>query len=155
MEKSHFLHHNSRADNSLAIKVDNCGLKQQETRLLGMMINDTLIWDTHVDHLSNKITTTIILLQLCRPFLNGWTAITFYYQFIFCHLIYDIHIYYNLAPKYVSDSIFLLQKQAFRIIANIQHIPLNLISTSDLSSSLKILPSWFAISLSFAIKIFV
>ena len=29
MEKSHFLHHNSRADNSLAPKIDNCGLKQQ------------------------------------------------------------------------------------------------------------------------------
>ena len=140
MEKSHFLHHNSRADNSLALKIDNCGLKQQhETRLLGMMINDTLTWDTHVDHLSNKITTTINLLQLCRPFLNGRTAITFYYQFIFCHLIYGIHIYYNLAPKYVSDSIFLLQKRAFRIIANIQHIPFHLISTSDLSSSLNLL----------------
>ena len=65
MEKSHFLHHNSRANDSLALKIYNCGLKQQhETRLLGMMINDTLTLDTHVDHLSSKITTTINLLHL-------------------------------------------------------------------------------------------
>ena len=44
MEKSHFLHHNSRANKRLALKIDNCGLKQQhETRLLGMMIKDTVI----------------------------------------------------------------------------------------------------------------
>ena len=34
MEKSHFLHHNSRADNSLALKIDNCGLKQQHETIL-------------------------------------------------------------------------------------------------------------------------
>ena len=45
-------------------KIDNCGWKQQhETRLLGMKINDKLTWDTQVDHLSNKLTTTINLLQ--------------------------------------------------------------------------------------------
>ena len=64
MEKSHSLHHNSRANNSLMLKIHNCGLgPQHETRLLGWKINDTLTWDTHVDHLSNKLTTTINLLQ--------------------------------------------------------------------------------------------
>ena len=33
MEKSHLLHHNSRVNNSLALKIENCGLKQlHETR---------------------------------------------------------------------------------------------------------------------------
>ena len=36
--------------------------------------------------------------------------------------MYGIHVYYNLAPKYVSDSICLLQKHAFRIIVEIQKI---------------------------------
>ena len=49
--------------------------------------------------------------------------------------IYGIHIYYNLALKYVSDSICLVQKRAFRIIVEIQkNIPFYLISSSDLSS---------------------
>ena len=93
MEKSHFLHHNSRANKRLALKIDNCGLKQQhETRLLGMMIKDTVTWDTHVEHLSNNLMATINLLQLCRPFLNGRTAITFYYHFLSFD-INDIHIF--------------------------------------------------------------
>ena len=78
MEKSHFLHHNPRTNNCLILKIDNCGLKQQyETRLLGMKINDTLTWDTHVDHLSNKLTTTINLLQLCRPFFK-WSDYSYF-----------------------------------------------------------------------------
>ena len=81
---------------------------------------------------------TINLLQLCRPFLNGRTAITFYYHFL-SFVINDIHIFYNLAPKYASGSIFLLQKRAFRIIADIQHIPFHSILMSDLSSSLNLL----------------
>ena len=78
-----------------------------------------------------------------QAFLNGKTAITFYHQFIFCHLIYGIHIYYNISQKYVSDCFLLLQKHVFRIIANIQHIPFHLISTSDLSSLLNLLTLLF------------
>ena len=105
MEKSHFLHHSPRANNCLMLKIDNCGLKQQhETRLLGMKINDTLTWATHVDHLSNKLTTSINLLPLCRPFLNGQTAITFYLSVHFLSFVYGIHDYDNLEPKYFFTS---------------------------------------------------
>ena len=36
--------------------------------------------------------------------------------------IYGIHVYYSLVSKYVSDSICLGQKRAFRIIKDIQKI---------------------------------
>ena len=97
------------------------------------------LWNTIMEQLQPAIN----VFQLCRPFLNGKTAITFYYQFIFCHLIYGIHIYYNISQKYVSDCFLLLQKHVFRIIANIQHIPFHLISTSDLSSLLNLLTLLF------------
>ena len=95
MEKSHFLHHSPRANNCLILKIDNCGLKQQhETRLLGWKINDTLTWDTHVDHLSNKLTTTINLLQLCRPFFKWSDCNYFLLSDHYCYLlIYGIHNY--------------------------------------------------------------
>ena len=49
IEKSHFPHHNSKANNSLLLRIDNCGLTQQhETTLLRMMINDTLTLDTFI-----------------------------------------------------------------------------------------------------------
>ena len=95
--------------------------------------------------ISRKLNTNINLLQLCRPFLNNRSAITFYYQFIFCHIIYGLHIYGNLAPRYVTDILFLLQKRSFRIIANIQHIPFSLISTNELSSELSLITLPFLI----------
>ena len=68
----------------------------------------------------------------------------FYHQFIFCHLIYGIHLYYNMSPSFLRHPIFILQKRAFRLIAN-KNVPtylnptqllcieLNLLTLSDLA----------------------
>jgi hypothetical protein len=81
---------------------------------------------------------------------------TFYHHFIFCYLIYGIHIYYNLAPAHITNPIFLLQKRAFRLIAFVHFIPKHLISTQDLSRSLNLLPlpqlaSYFSATYSYKI----
>ena len=157
-KKSHFLLYNSKGQQNFILKIDNQVLERQtETKLLGMIISDTLSWDGHVECISRKLNTNINLLQLCRPFLNNRSAITFYYQFIFCHIIYGLHIYGNLSPRYVTDILFLLQKRSFRIIANIQHIPFSLISTNELSSALNLITLPFLIKHFFqllAIKFF-
>ena len=146
LEKSHFLLYNSKGQQNFILKIDNQVLERQtETKLLGMIISDTLSWDGHVECISRKLNNNINLLQLCRPFLNNRSAITFYYQFIFCHIIYGLHIYGNLSPRYVTDILFLLQKRSFRIIANIQHIPFSLISTNELSSALNLITLPFLI----------
>ena len=41
---------------------------------------------------------------------------------------------------YKFHRIFLLQKRAFRLIANVNHIPYHLIQTSDLQTSLNLVP---------------
>lgn len=120
-----------------------------------MIISDALTWDSDIEYISKKLTPNINLLQLCRPFLNNRSAI-FYYQLFFCHVIYGLHIYWNLARRYVTDILFLLQKRAFRIIANIQHIPLSLILTKEPSSNFKLitLPSLIKHFSSYKVKIF-
>ena len=64
----------------------------------------------------------------------------FYHHFIFCYLIYGIHIYYNIAPAHITNPLFLLHKRAFRLIAFVHFIQKHLISTQDLSRSLNLLP---------------
>ena len=54
--------------------------------------------------------------------------------------IYGICIFGNLAPDYLLNGFFLLHKRAFRLIANVNHIPYHLIQTSDLQTSLNLVP---------------
>ena len=56
-------------------------------------------------------------------------AIMFYHHFLFCHFIYGIHIYYGMTPLYITNPLYLLQKRAFRLIANFQSVPRHLVST--------------------------
>ena len=60
-------------------------------------------------------------------------------QLFLLHLIYGIRIFGNLAPDYLLNRIFLLQRRAFRLIADVNHIPYRLIQTSDLQTSLNLL----------------
>ena len=69
-------------------------------------------------------------------FVNRKATFNFYYNFFFCHLIYGVRIFENLAPDYLLNRIFLLQYS----IANVYHIPYHLIQTSDLQTSLNLVP---------------
>ena len=82
----------------------------------------TLMWII----LSNKLTTTIKLLQLCKPF---WMVRLQLPLLPVNFLSFEIWHSYLLAPKYVLDSLVLLQKRSYWIIANMQYIRLHLIST--------------------------
>ena len=138
MEKSHFLLFNSNDDMSLNFDSDRI-TRKHETRLLGFDITNKLRWNKHVENISRKVSRSVTLLHLCRPYLNTKTSLLFYHQFIFCHFIYGIHLYYNLSPKYVVNDLFLLQKRAFRIIANLHRVPYYLVRTNDLSNSLQLM----------------
>ena len=100
------------------------------------LTNIIWIWDDHIDQVCSKLNKSLAFFQNCRDFINRRAAFNFYYNFFFCHLIYGIRIFGNLAPDYLLNRIFLLQKRAFRLIANVNHIPYHLIQTSDLQTYL-------------------
>ena len=137
--KSHFLLVNSTK--SIKLYVDGEELqKKSSTKLLGFLINDKLNWSDHVDSLYEKVRRNINLFRMIRVFLNKKTALLFYFHFIFCHLNFGIHMYFNFSPNYITNPLLILQKQCFRIIANVHYIPRHLISSSDLYNSLQLLP---------------
>ena len=112
--------------------------RKNTTQLLGFKINNTLSWNDHIDYICRKLNTNIVLLRYIRTFIDRRTALIFYYQFIFCHLIYGIHIYGNLSPCCFLNRMFLLQKRAFRLIMN-NRLPNQLIRTENISQSLGLL----------------
>ena len=96
------------------------------------LTNIIWIWDDRIDQVCSKVNKSVAFFQNCRDFINRRAA----YNFFFSHLIYCIRIFINLAPDYLLNRIFLLQKRAFRLIANVNHIPYHLIQTSDLQTYL-------------------
>ena len=84
-------------------------------------------------------TKSLILLQFCRPYINSKLAITctFYYQFIFCHMIYIVHTY-DPHPKYVTKNLF-CSKKPFWLITNLHHIPAYIVQSNDLFKHLNFL----------------
>ena len=122
-------------DSHLDLTVKNRKLRRvSKTRLLGFILNDSLSLDDHIDQVCSKLNKSLALFQNCGEFINRRAAFNFYYSFFFCHLIYGICISENLAPDYLLTRIFLLQKRAFRLIANVNHIHYHLIQTSDLQN---------------------
>jgi len=88
-------------------------------------MNESFTWEDLVPYVCGRINSALIfLLQQCRRFIHIKSAFAlFYYQFIYYHLINGIHLYANLISSRCTNKIFLLQKRAFRIIANVQNIP--------------------------------
>ena len=144
IKKSHYMlvqpsHRATSQD--LDLKINHTKLNRNvKTKLLGFTLNDSLTWDDHVDQICSKINKSLALFQKCRAFLDSKSSRNFYFQYVFCHMIYGIRIYGNLSPQYILERIYLLQKRAFRLIANINHIPYHLVHTRDLHTSLGLIP---------------
>ena len=106
--------------------------------LLGFNISNTLSWNGHVEHITEKI--SISLLRLCRKYLNNFAARQFYFQFVHCHFINGIHIYQNLSTNFLMDKLFVLQITALRLVCSLHMIPPHFIPSSILFRSLVVLP---------------
>ena len=140
VKKSHFLSFKSKGT-QFNFTIMNKPLQEtNETKLLGFTICKSLTWNSHVENVISLVDKKICLLRLCRRFLTTFSSKQFYYQFIHCHLIQGIQIYYSLSPKYLRDSLYLCQKTAIRIIANVHFLPPVLSSTSSLCKQFSILP---------------
>ena len=77
-------------------------LRKSDTKLLGFILVVTITWVDHINYINSEISKNINLLRICRSYIPFEYAQMFYFPFIFCHLIYMICIYHNLAPDYVT-----------------------------------------------------
>ena len=93
MKKSHFLLCNSSKSQTFNLFFGGTVLaRESKTKLLGFHLCDTLGWTDHIQHICRTVRSSLALLQKCRFFIDRGAALKFYHQFIFCHLIYGIHL---------------------------------------------------------------
>ena len=114
-------------ENNVLEQVDN-------TKFLGVYIDQHLTWKTHVNFIAAKISKSVGLLYKAKYYLPSKSLLTLYYALIYPYLTYCNLIW---ASTYVTNlqRIYLLQKRAVRAISKADYKA----SSKPLFANLKIL----------------
>jgi len=118
------------------IFIDNNEILEQvqDTKFLGLIIDENLSWDNHVSHIMSKTSSGLYALRRMANQCEIDGLKTIYYALIHSHIAYGISIY-GATKKENLDRILVQQKKALRIILNLKHLD----SVKHIFSNLNIL----------------
>jgi hypothetical protein len=85
------------------------------TKFLGLTLDSTLSWKTHIDQLSSKLNSACYIIRSLRYIISSKNLQTIYFSYVHSVITYVI-IFWGNSPY--SNNIFKLQKRAIRIIMN-------------------------------------
>ena len=78
------------------LKIDGCNIKQgQSVKFLGVIIDPKLHWHDHIDHVKNKINTSLYMLRKVKNLLSKNHLKTLYNCFVFPFIDYGIALWGN------------------------------------------------------------
>jgi hypothetical protein len=107
-------------DNSIDVVVEGTRIDiVTHTKFLGLILDNSLSWKYHIQHLSKKLSKSIGILSRARKFLDKQTLKQLYYSFLYPYLTY-CNIIWGNAPSTMLWPIFRAQKRALRIMENIK-----------------------------------
>ena len=86
-----------------------------DDKILGVQVDDHLLFSSHIDKIARKITSNIWLLSRIKDFLNKEHRVQFYKSFIQPHLDYCNIVWGNTSQNNLL-RLFRLQKRACKII---------------------------------------
>ena len=139
VKKTHFMFFcppQKKAEFSNSLTIDGETINRvNETKFLGVMVDDKITWASHINYISKKISKGIGILCKARKYLPKNCLVTLYYSFIYPYLNYCLEVW-GKATENILSKIFKLQKRAIRIISNMPWRA----HTSPLFDHLKILP---------------
>jgi hypothetical protein len=117
-KKSNFLLFNKRKTRpfDLGIQIDDEPLVQlDKTKLLGLVLDDELKWDAHIDELCLKISKGLFVIRRLKELCNINILKQAYYAFIYSHINYGIELWGN-STKQNLNRILKVQKNVIRCI---------------------------------------
>ena len=86
-----------------------------QTKFLGVIIDNNLNWSAHIRYIQNKIAKGIGIITKARKVFDYETLLSLYNSLIYPYITYCIHAWGNAFPTHIKP-IVLLQKKAVRII---------------------------------------
>ena len=102
----------------LNIKIDGQSIAEvQDTKFLGVYIDNKLSWKKHISHLASKFFIGMGMIKKARHYLNKNGLIALYCPFVYPYFIYFNHIWgCYLTPYFVETMISISTIQGSQII---------------------------------------
>jgi hypothetical protein len=134
--KTYYMHFTTKSKLAVDIHIShkvNPINNNSSTNFLGLTLDSTLSWKTHIDQLSSKLNSACYLIRSLKSVISTKNLRTIYFSYVHSIIVYGI-IFWGNSPY--SNNIFKLQKRAIRIIMNAG----NRVSCRELFKKLNILP---------------
>ena len=104
-------------DETINIKIDDQSISEtKSSKFLGVYIDNSLNWKTHISYIAGKISRGIGIILKSRKYLTEDSLLTLYYCFIYPFLIYCNHIWGN------TNSICRYYKTGFYVSLQVQSL---------------------------------
>ena len=104
----------SRIEKSL--KINNLILKQvTAVKFLGVIIDDQLTWEPHVEHLKAKLNSSIVIIKRIKKFIPASEHVNLYNALFKSHISYCISSWGGISQS-KQASLFAVQKRCIRLL---------------------------------------
>jgi len=110
-KKSHYIHFKTK--NSQPIDISMCLdtnriSNNSYTKFFGRIVDNTLSWKPHIDHLINKLSTACYVIRSVKPCVNTNAIIMIYHSLFHAVMTYGIKFWENSSH---SINVFRMQKK--------------------------------------------
>ena len=112
IDKTYMIFHRARIKNKdfgLGISINNCALKVENCKYLGIILDTRISWVEDITFVKNKISKGIGIMYQAKKYLNRNGLISLYNSYIYPYLIYCVESWGNASICYL-DPLFVLQK---------------------------------------------
>ena len=119
----------------LKLKIDNKNIEQvKKHKLLGIIIDQNLTWDDHINQLCKQLSQNLFLLYKLKPYLNTFALKIFFNAHIISKINYSQTVWCHAATSHIKkiDSLY---RRGIKMISNEKNI-----STTKKTLNLNFLP---------------
>ena len=103
------------------LKLNGSKLKKvDKVKFLGVIIDDRLTWEPQIEHLKEKLNSSIIVIKRIKKFIPESQYIKIYNALFKSHLSYCISCWGGIS-RYKLESLFAIQKRCVRLLFGIEY----------------------------------
>ena len=104
----------TKPPDNFSIKLNDIELERVKyTKFLGVLIQENLKWDTHINHVSNKVSRAVGILAILKHYLPKPVLFTIYHSLCISHISYALTAWGNSYAS-VIKRIDVLHKKGIR-----------------------------------------
>ena len=123
LSKTHImLFTNRNRPESISLTVNNEIINEvSETKFLGVIVDNKLSWEAHINYISQKVSKSISILKMLKYTFPTNALKTLYHSLIYPYFNYCNLIWGSAASTHL-ESLILLQKKSIRIISKVGYL---------------------------------